>query len=112
MHPNESNHYTQSMIKKIQNDLKEIELSCLDYSIKEKISKLLDYIEQETTNNRELFTETLLSKIKLTRGLNPELNTKLYILYRNLTNDKVSFEAARDLYEMYTKENPDVFQSS
>lgn len=88
----------------IQSELKEIETLNSVYEVKDRIHKLLDFIEQETLNNKTVFEEELYSKIKETNGINPELNTYLYLLYRNLAEDKISIHEARRLYEMYLKE--------
>jgi hypothetical protein len=98
------NYNTLRIIEKIQVDLKEIELSCLDSLAKEKINKLLSCMEQEIKCNKSIFSEMLLQKIKQTKGMYPELNANFYILYRNFVNGKISYKDAQDIYEMYVKE--------
>lgn len=98
------NNYYDRVLKIIQSELKDIETLNSSFEIKDRIHKLLDFIDQETLNNRTVFQEMLYSKIKETNGKNPELNTYLYLLYRNLIEDKITIQEAKKLYEMYLKE--------
>jgi hypothetical protein len=92
------------IIEKIQLDLRETELLCSDYLVKEKIHKILEYIEQETTDNKMVLEDLIKEKIKETRGINSELNTSFYFLYRNFLEEKITIQDAKDMYEMYSKE--------
>lgn len=92
------------ILEKVQNRLKELEAFCIDYDTKEKIHNLIDFIEDETSENKVVLAEMIYNKVKETRGVSPELNTYFYLLYRNLEQDKVSLEEAHRLYDMYVKE--------
>jgi hypothetical protein len=92
------------ILEKVQNKLKEMELSCPDYETKEKLLNLIDFIEEETSDSKTIFAEMVYNKVKETRGVSSELNTYFYLLYRNLEQDKVSLEEAQKLYNMYVKE--------
>lgn len=92
------------ILEKVQLQLKEIEILSTDYRVKEKVHKLLDYIESETSNRKADFAEVIHLKCKETKALYPELSTYLYLLYRNLMQGKVSLQEAQVLYEMYMKE--------
>lgn len=95
---------TLKILEKVQAKLKEIELLCIDCEAKEKIHNLIDFIEEETSENKTFLAEMIYNKVKETRGISPELNTYFYLLYRNLEQDKVSLEEAHRLYDMYVKE--------
>jgi hypothetical protein len=95
---------TLKVLEKVQAKLKEIELQCIDYETKEKLSSLIDFIDGETSDSKTVFTEMIYNKVKETRGISSELNTYFYLLYRNLEQDKVSLEEAHRLYDMYVKE--------
>jgi hypothetical protein len=92
------------IVEKIQNDLKEIELICTDVFVKEKIHMILDYIEQETTDNKTVLEDLIKEKIKETKALSPELNTSFYMLYRNFMDGRITVKEAQILYDMYVKE--------
>lgn len=96
--------FSLKIIEKIQLELKEIELICADYAVKEKIHKLLELIELETEDNKIILSELILDKIRETKGNNSELNTNFYMLYRKLCENKISVLEAKGIYEMYTKE--------
>lgn len=104
MSNNNSEVFAIQILEKVQLQLKEIEIMSTDYRVKEKVHKLLDYIDLETSNNKVEFAEMVYSKIKETKPLYPELSTYLYLLYRNLMQGKVSLQEAQGLYEMYMKE--------
>lgn len=91
-------------LEKVYNDLKGIEALCSDYMLKEKIHTLIDFIEFETMKDKSAFAEIIYSKMKQTKVRYPELSTQFYILYRNLTEDKITLQEAAGLYEMYIKE--------
>lgn len=104
MSNNNSEVFAVQILEKVQLQLKEIEILSTDYRIKEKIHKLLDFIELETSNTKAEFAEIVHSKVKETKALYPELSTYLYLLYRNLMQGKISLQEAQSLYEMYMKE--------
>lgn len=92
------------LIEKIQLDLRDIEIACSDYLVKERIHKILDYIEIETTDNKVVLEELIKEKIKQTKGVNSELNTSFYFLYRNFLDGKISIQDAQAMYDMYANE--------
>lgn len=96
--------FSLKIIEKMQIELKEMELICADYVVKERIQKLLELIELETKENKIILSELIQDKIKETRGVNSELNTNFYMLYRKLAENKISILEAKGIYEMYTKE--------
>ncbi|GLC30857.1 hypothetical protein [Clostridium omnivorum] len=104
MNNNNSEVFAIQILEKVQLQLKEIEIISTDYRIKEKIHKLLDYIDLETSNTKAEFAEMIHLKVKETKPLHPELSTYLYLLYRNLMQGKISLQEAQGLYEMYMKE--------
>lgn len=92
------------ILEKIKSDLKEIEGSSSMVEIKEKIHELMDFMNCETPDNRSVLEDMIYSRLLETRGVNPELNTYLYILYRNFTQNKISMQEAERLYIQYSKE--------
>lgn len=100
----DSDSFTLKLVEKIYKELKNIEIDCSDYIVKEKLHNLIDLIEKETLENKIIFTEMIRAKVKETRGVNSELNTYFYLLYRNITEGKISMKEAQTLYDMYVKE--------
>jgi hypothetical protein len=92
------------VIERVEKDLREIELISSDYLVKERIHNILDFIEKETKENKTVLEDMIRSKIKETKNINPELNTYFYVLYRNLSEDKITVEEAQTIYDMYIKE--------
>lgn len=92
------------LIERIQIDLRETELVCSDYLVKEKIHNILDYIELETIDNKVILEALIKEKIKETKCVNSELNTSFYLLYRNFLEGKITIKDAQSMYVMYTKE--------
>lgn len=93
-----------NIIQKLHVDLKYIDSLSSTSEIRKKISDLINFIDDETLNNRNVFEEIINLKIKETSGTNPELNAQLYILYRNLNQNKIPLQEARRLYKIYLKE--------
>lgn len=92
------------VLQEVHAKLKAIELDCTDFGTKEKIHKLINYIEEENLNSKKVLAEMIYAKVKETRSVSSELNTYFYLLYRNLEQGKVSVEEAHKLYDMYVKE--------
>jgi hypothetical protein len=92
------------IVEKIHLELKEIELMSTDYIVKERIHRLLELIELETEENKTILSELIQDKIRVTKGVNSELNTNFYLLNRKLIGNKISILEAKATYEMYAKE--------
>lgn len=104
MNNSNSKNASLKLIEKIHYRLKEIETLCADYETKEKLCGLLNYIEDELTSDKKAFAELIYEKVKETKGSYSELNTRYYLLYRNLVENKISIQEARNAYEIYEKE--------
>lgn len=95
---------TLKILEKVKSDLMDIETLCSDYFIKEKLHKIVNFIEQETFNSKVVFEEMIFKKVKETRSVSSELNTNFYLLYRKFKENKISMQEAQTIYEMYLKE--------
>lgn len=104
MSNNNSENSALKIIERIQSELREVELMCSQHIIKEKLHKLLDYIDTEIGDNRIILADKIYTKVKETKHISPELNTNFYLLYRNLVNDKITIQEAQNIYDMYVKE--------
>ncbi|MCM0650497.1 hypothetical protein NBE98_19210 [Clostridium swellfunianum] len=92
------------LIEKIRMDLNEIEVYCADYFIKEKIHKIIEYIDQDTKNNRTVLADLIKEKMNETKTMNSDLNTDFYFLYRKFLDGKINIQDAQQMYDMYSKE--------
>lgn len=92
------------LFEKIKIELKQIEFMSSDCSVQEKVHKLLELIEGETINEKEILAALIKEKIKETKGINSELNMNFYLLYRRLVDNKITCNEAKDYYFMYKKE--------
>jgi hypothetical protein len=99
-----SNKESIKMVDKILGDLKDIEMLCSEYLIKEKIKKVIQYIENETLYNKDFLCDMIYEKMKETKYNFPEMHTNFYLLYRKLMEDKISIDEAQNIYDMYVKE--------
>jgi len=104
MDKDDSENFTFKIIEKVQVELKQIEVDCPNYIIKERIHALLEFIQSETPSYRKIFAEIIYSKIQETKGLHSDLNLNFYLLYRNFVDGKISTEEAQNLYDTYVKE--------
>jgi Tol biopolymer transport system component len=100
------NYFELEIVNKINDKLKEMEHMTSLQEIKGKIHKLIDFIEEETASDKEAFEEMIYSKVKETNGKNSDLNTHLYMLYRNLIQNKITLHEAQKIYEMYMTSPP------
>lgn len=92
------------LIEKIKDELEEVEALQSIYEIKKRVNDMIRYIEEETEENTSTLSDKIYLKVKETSRTNPELNTSLYLLYRNLIQGKISAHEAKKLYGMYLKE--------
>lgn len=86
--------------------LEEIKLLSSENIIKSKIDELIDELINETNLyienvNEKPIADIIYEKMRETKTQNPELNVRLYILYRNLNMGKISEHEARETFEKY-----------
>ncbi|GAA0746350.1 hypothetical protein [Clostridium oceanicum] len=88
--------------EKILSQLNEIKIVCADKGIKSKVEKIIDLANNEIAIKMEPSLEDVVyDKMKETKISNPDLSSKLYILYRKITQGKISEEEAKEMYETY-----------
>jgi hypothetical protein len=92
------------IILRIKNELQDIEAMDSAREIKGKILDVLKFIDEDVFESKKMLLDVIHDKIKETRDRKPDLNTQLYILYRNLAEEKITPEEAQKLYEMYIME--------
>ncbi|KGM95016.1 hypothetical protein Z968_10245 [Clostridium novyi A str. 4552] len=98
---------SEDNIKKILSELKEIENLASDDVVKFKADQLMQMIGEMTSiDSKETLEQIIYKKMKESATNNPELNVKLYMLYRNLKDGKVSQKEAKEAYEIYIQMYP------
>ena len=93
---------TEEEYNKIINRLTKLSSLCKDSEIENGLNETIEIMKKLIKDKAELSTEELiLSKLKETKGKDPDLNASLYILYQNLKRGRVTEEEALELYEKY-----------
>lgn len=95
-------------ILKVLYKLIEIEVLSNDMKQKSEINFLVDFIQKyilgdmhEKLDLQDLIYEKMIE----VKGLDNDLNARLYILYQDLSNGRISQEKALDLFTMYLHMN-------
>ncbi len=79
----------ETLMRKMLSELKDIQTLSSERLLQQKIDLLIKYMENIVKyKNDEPFEDTIYKKMKEVRLDNPELNSKLYILYRKLSDGK------------------------
>ncbi|WP_125152158.1 hypothetical protein [Clostridium rectalis] len=96
----------KEILTKIQSRATAIKLISNDKQIIKEASEILSIIEEQFKVNSVSLLERINQKMKETKLSNPELNANLYILYRKLSDNKISEEDAAVLYDLYVSSEP------
>lgn len=98
----------KEVLEKVLLELNEIKNLFPEESLKIKVNNLITILSK--ASNFDIDDKSLLDiiyeKMREARGKNPELDTKLYMLYRSLSEGKTSEEDARQLFEIYLQMYP------
>lgn len=98
----------EKIYEKIISQLEDIKILTCDEMVKLKIENLIGYIKSSSEVKNEItFKDILHEKVKETQNKDPELHLKLYMLYRELENDKINVKSAQELYEAYLQIYPE-----
>lgn len=94
-------------IEKILAELNEVESLTPEDAIKFRINNIINILSKAANlKDEESIEDMVYRKMKEAVSKNPDLHVKLYMLYRNLTEGKVSQEEAREMYENYVQMYP------
>ena len=91
------------MLEKIKAGIKEIIILSDNKNVRKKAEELTDLLEDKQIIEVKSLYERIKEKMKKTKYSNSELNVNLYLLYRNLVEEKITEEEALDTFEMYMK---------
>lgn len=94
----------EDYIEQIKCQLAEIEKSCDNDGLKEKISKLTGFINNNILKYdiKKKDAENLIyNKMVEVKYKDKDLNTNLYILYQDLKHDRISLERAIEIFNTY-----------
>lgn len=89
----------ETKLKELKLGLNELKLSVEDAAIRKKINKMIDILDSRDEEQTEDVGERIYKKMKDTDD--PELNVKLYMLYRKLEEGKVDEAEALRQYNLY-----------
>lgn len=93
---------------KILDELKNIEVLTSEGMTRKKVHSIVSIMENINKNiEKRPVIDIIYEKMKESKTKNPELNVRLYILYRDLQGNKVSEEKALQLYNEYLQLYPD-----
>lgn len=93
-------------LTKIQSRATAIKLIAKDKQIIKEAQDILEMIDKELDQNSLSLIEKINKKMKETKLSDPELNANLYILYRKLSDGKISEQDAAELFERYVDLQP------
>jgi len=91
------------MLEKIKAGIKEIIILSDNKKVRKKAEELSELLEDKEIMEVKSLYERIKEKMKKTKYSNSELNVNLYLLYRNLVEEKITEEEALDTFEMYMK---------
>ncbi len=95
------------IIEKILFELKEIKDCSTEDTLKIRLSNVIKTLSKASNCNMDKLLEDMIyEKMRESMNNNPELHSKLYMLYRSLVDGKVSEEAAKQLFETYLQMYP------
>lgn len=95
---------SEGNFNRIMKEIKEIYYMSSDIGVKDKLSRLLEFVESLSGDRVDINLEELIAnKLVETKSKNPDLNANLYMLYWNLKREKVSEEEAMELYNLLLK---------
>lgn len=95
-------------VLKVLRRLIEIEILSNDMKQKNDINLLVDFIQKYILgdeHDRLTLADLIYDKMVEVKGINNELNARLYILYQDLRNGRISQDKALDLFTMYLHMN-------
>jgi protein subunit release factor A len=93
---------TEEEYNKIINKLTKLSSLCKDPNTVSALIETVEFMKKLIKDKDEpSIEELILSKLKETKGKDPDLNASLYILYQNLKRGRVTEEEALELYEKY-----------
>ncbi|MBK1812930.1 hypothetical protein JHL18_20105 [Clostridium sp. YIM B02505] len=96
---------TKEDIESIETKLNIIKLLIVDQYAKGKVDEILNIINKEEVVDKKVsIDEIIYDKMNEAKGIDPELNANLYVLYRKLQDKRIDPLEAMRLYEIYTNE--------
>lgn len=96
----------QEVVTKIQSRAMAIKLTSKDRQVIKEAEEILEIIEKILKDNTLTLNEKIEKKMKDTKFSDPEMNANLYILYRKLSDGKISPKDAEALFQLYINTEP------
>lgn len=90
-------------LEKMQTKLRGLKVMLEDKEMLSTIIEILDLVQNELKIKDISVEDMIKDKMNETKFSNPELNFKLYMLYRKLEQGKIDTDEALKAYELYVK---------
>lgn len=100
---NEKIKFNLESVDKIKSRVKAIKLMSKDKEISKLANEVIELLEHEIEENSISLMEKIELKMRESKFSDPELNANLYMVYRNLMDDKISEKDAEEMYQLYVK---------
>ncbi|WP_315114316.1 hypothetical protein [uncultured Clostridium sp.] len=94
------------VVTKIQSRAIAIKLTSKDRQVIKEAEEILEIIENILKDNTLTLNEKIEKKMRDTKFSDPEMNANLYILYRKLSDGKISPKDAEALFQLYINTEP------
>lgn len=92
--------------RKIKTSLTNIKLLSNDKYVKKEADELLKLIESDLKFSEVSIADMIYDKMKETKRSNPDLSADLYILYRKLTDSKITESEALEAFQLSVQMEP------
>lgn len=97
---------SKQFIENILSKINEIVKISNSTSVNEKLIEIKDYIQGNMTiieHDSEELANLIKIKMKEIKNIDPDLETRYYMLHQDLVNNRITQEKAQDLYKVYSK---------
>jgi len=92
---------SEELFSKITATLKTIKVRSKDKEIVKEVSELLCKLENENKEDITTVTEKIKLKMNEMKSVDPAIHADLYILYRNVIDNRISEDEALRIFEMH-----------
>ena len=92
---------SEELFSKITSTLKTIKVRSKDKEIVKEVSELLYKLENENKEDTATVAEKIKQKMNEMKSIDPATHADLYMLYRNVMDNRISEDEALRMFEMH-----------
>lgn len=95
---------TEEFLNNIEIKINEAISMSKDKFVNDKLNELLKYVKRNTmmtSYDKDNLAKLINIRMKEVRSTDRDLESRYYMLYQDLVNDRISLEKAEDLYRVY-----------